>query len=152
MLPVDQRITKTPGYGDCMQAAVASLLELPYEKVPAFRKLQQETGYWHKHLFDFLEANGFEFNGTFYPRFQQFGVEYADKSWLELRQECPGVKGFYMASGPSPRKVKGGHAVIIDGYGKIVHDPHPSRLGVPEICDVFMIEAKPQSKGGFSGS
>ena len=44
MIPVDQREINLAGYGDCMKAALASLLEVPYEEVPHFRKIQTEGG------------------------------------------------------------------------------------------------------------
>lgn len=41
------RVKQTPHEGNCLQAAIASLLELPIEEVPDFRQIPDEqTGGW----------------------------------------------------------------------------------------------------------
>lgn len=130
MKPVDQRIID-PGKGDCMTAALASLLELPYEQVPYFLGYGQET--WFVEFCKFLKSQGYEFMG---------GYSTNEPPLLlgpELLARSKGLNGLYMASGPSPR-FKCSHAVVIDSDGKLVHDPHPSHEGVPSINYVYMIE------------
>lgn len=145
MKAVDQRslwsADGTPG--DCMNACIASLLELPYEAVPFFNKIQKETGHWFPSFYNCLEENGFEWHGTYSLRFQNLpGHEFED--WEELKRRCSGVEGIYMAGGPSPRgpEVRGGHAVLVDGVGKLMHDPHPSRAGLLTIENIYLIEPK----------
>lgn len=131
---VDQQEIDLNGRGDCMRACLASLLELPMEEVPHLRAIQMDTGTWFGAFTTFLKKHGYEFQGTFY-----FNPYRPDGQWSELAKRSLGVDGFFMAGGPSPRGAVGGHAVIIDSLGQIVHDPHPSRAGC-EIKDVYMIE------------
>src|SRR5687767_9460505 len=140
MKAVDQRIVDLAGYGDCMTACLASLLELPYEAVPQLRKIQTEGGSWFQVFFGFLKENGFQFHGTFCPRYADRGGVLSIYNWPDLAEICKGVDGLYMAGGPSFRGAVGGHAIIIDDEGTCIHDPHPSRAGVPRIDSVYMIE------------
>ena len=146
MIPVDQQEIDLKGYGDCMRACLASLLELPLSKVPHLRKLQTEGKPWFPAFFKFLKAHGYEYVGSFEPYYvccNRLGPDFGKPvvyNWADLDTRCPGVKGFYMAGGPSPRGAVGGHAVIVDGLGGLQHDPHPSRAGVPRIDNIYMIE------------
>lgn len=151
MKPVDQRVVNFEGYGDCMTSCLAALCEVSYEAVPQFRKIQTEGGSWFKAFYDFLEANGYEYEGSFTPR----SAIYADGvericNWNELPERCEGVDGLYMAGGPSPRgpHVKGGHAVLVNADGTLAFDPHPSREGVLSVENIYMIRRKPASPQG----
>ena len=137
MTPIDQRSlwTAEGTPGDCMTACIATLLDLPYDVVPFFSKIQQETGVnWFQTLTEFLEDQGYEFKGSYY-----------NGPWDELAAISEGVGGFYVAEGPSPRgpQVKGGHCIVVHGDGSIAHDPHPSREGLVGTKSVWMIERKP---------
>ncbi len=139
MKPIDQRRIDA-GHGDCMTACLASLLELPYEDVPLFREIEADGEKpWFSVLHDFLQKRGYEFHGTFtHSYLSTEGRKY--QPFDELRKSSKGVNGIFQAGGPSPRFPGVGHAVLIDGYGNLVHDPHPSRQGVIVIEDVWMIE------------
>ncbi len=140
MIYIDQRVVNLEGYGDCMTAALASLLEIPYEEVPQLRKIQTEGGSWHSVFFGFLKERGFDYHGTFYPRYAtRDGVEFIF-NLEDLAKSCRGFKGMYMAGGPSPRGAIGGHAVIVNENLELIFDPHPSRQGVPRYDSVHMIE------------
>jgi hypothetical protein len=130
--PVDQRIID-PKIGDCMTACIASLLELPYEDVPHFTGIEAKGGRWFHAMLGFLRRKGYQFMGTYSTNEPPLILGQ------ELAERCPGVGGLYMAGGPSPR-LNCSHAVLIDAWGKVVHDPHPSRLGVLSITHVNMIE------------
>lgn len=105
MRPVDQTMFgHTPPHdaGNCLQACIASLLELPLDDVPHF--VADGDGWWSA-LLDWLRCRGF---------------------WVaETVDPSPGL-GF--AGGKSPRG-DWGHAVVTDGPD-IAHDPHPSRAGL----------------------
>ena len=90
--------------GNCMQAAVASILELPLDAVPNF--IEEEAGFWPSFT-TFLRSRGF--------------------IYLDLHEHPSGPDCFYLASGDSPRAIK--HTVIYRN-GRLVHDPHPSRAGL----------------------
>jgi len=97
--------------GNCWQACVASLLDLPLDQVPHFIEVSPRT--WERHTRRFVfEHTGLDL-GCFLPEFP-------------LTE--PGQ--YVIGSGPSPR---GDflHAVILDGAtGALAHDPHPSRAGL----------------------
>ena len=96
--------------GNCFQAAVASLMDLPLEEVPNFIEYGDDE--WWKIFCDFVWEKGFEYEGH-YP--------------------AEGVpQGYSIGSGISPRATKDKkitHAVIcLDG--KMVFDVHPDRTGI----------------------
>lgn len=90
--------------GNCLQAAVASLLDLPLDQVPHFA----EHADWLERLVAFGETRGYR-----------------------VRYQPPGTKGVTgLAFGPSARGVK--HAVVwVDG--EQAWDPHPDRTGLTAV-------------------
>ena len=121
MKPVDQDkfYDKEKGSkGNCLQAAVASILELSVDVVPNFHDCPE--GFWPGYH-NFLEKHGY--------------------IAFELRQIiCP--ECFYLAFGPSPRGVD--HAVIYF-EGKLAHDPHPSRAGIKLEIIHMLVPIRPRS-------
>jgi hypothetical protein len=104
--PVNQT-TYGPIYGNCISACVASILEIPIETVPFF-----------------VDAN-------WWPRFLGWLDGYGLAA-TEIEAGLP-APGFTIAFGPSTRLPNRGHAcVALDGA--IVHDPHPSREGLPLVA------------------
>lgn len=98
--------------GNCFQACVASLFDLPLEDVPHF---VAEKNWWR-----FLEQWLLQFG--LYP----VNIEY--KGFMP--------QGYTILNGKSPRGYA--HSVIVKG-GRIVHDPHPAGGGVePEDYTVFV--------------
>jgi hypothetical protein len=113
MLPVDQT-TYGPTHGNCISACVASILELPIEVVPYFI-----DEHWWERLVGWLTTLGL--------------IATA------VEDRCP--PGYAIAFGPSRRLIDRGHAcVAIDGV--IVHDPHPSREGLPIVFYYVVIRRK----------
>lgn len=119
MKPIDQTIfigDSRPG--NCFQACVASLLELPLDDVPHFIETEAPGVDWYVGFTEWLAAR------------QMFAVE--------VRLDVPAVLGLQpgvhcIISGPSPRH-SGLHSVV----GRVAddpreagfileHDPHPSR-------------------------
>jgi hypothetical protein len=115
MIPQDQTlfVTNIDGapMGNCWQACIASLLDLPLNEVPHFCNDWPDN--WYQKTRDFvIEKTGMDL-GCFVPGFPH----------TELGQ-------YVIGSGPSPR---GDflHSVILDGVtGELVHDPHFSREGI----------------------
>lgn len=124
MRPIDQTIygdgEEGRPVGNCFQACVASMLELPLDEVPHFA--QDSGDDWYDDTRNFVrEHSGMDF-GCFVPGFPHH--TQPDQ--------------YVIGSGPSPR---GDflHAVILDGItGGLVHDPHFSRDGLAgPVVDVI---------------
>lgn len=103
--------------GDCLMAAIASILECELETLPVITVEREDQ--WHGILTDALALRGF--------RLVEFG-------------NIPPVSppGFTIAVGLSPRTAEVLHAVVaLDGH--VVHDPHPSADGVKHIDRWYML-------------
>jgi hypothetical protein len=119
--PCFQRIFE-PGRGDCLTAAVASLLDLPYEQVPCWMADAFDRGRaheWHQDLNRWMATQGF-----LYVR-----LETCHLSWPWL----PGA--LCIASMPSQRYPEVLHACVgtwvQEGPGvrfQVLHDPNPNNL------------------------
>lgn len=97
--------------GNCLQAAVASLLDLDLDDVPHFI----EHDDWLQYLVDWGRERGY----------------------LVVSRRPDAVR-MGIAYGPSPRGVQ--HAVVwLDGA--IAFDPHPSRAGLLSISGVMAWES-----------
>lgn len=100
--------------GDCLRAAVASLLELPLLAVPHF-VLHSD---WRQRMTAFCLGHGYRAT--------------AQDPNLEPDLDC----AYGIALGPSPRGVQ--HAVCwVDG--RMAHDPHPSRAGLLEVTSLIAL-------------
>lgn len=121
MKPVDQTRFYDPAApveqqrGNCLQAVIASLLELPLDQVPHFVQDHVESDGeedWWDSLVAFVRTQGWN------PHAAHPVTDY------------PGQHLF--VSGPSPRG-KGDDGlwhVVIYRNGRMVHDPHPDRTGL----------------------
>lgn len=105
--------------GNCFQAAVASIMELPLDDVPNF--IEFEDHEWFEKFIEFLDSRSYEY-GWHYPHDGQEN------------------KGYSIGSGISPRATKDcriTHAVIcLDG--EMVFDVHPDRTGI--LGDFILFE------------
>ena len=98
--------------GNCLQAAVASLLELPLDGVPHFI----ERDDWLEWFVDFCTARGYR----------------------PLQRPPTAHVAYGMAWGPSVRGVR--HAVVwVDGA--MAWDPHPTRAGLLKVTELIEFEA-----------
>jgi hypothetical protein len=130
MTPVLQtQFVSTHGRGNCVQAAVASLLDLPLDSVPAFRDAEcMESA-----ISAFLETVemrriSIRFGGPF-----EWGdAFFCNQLWHPLGK-CHVSGGPVLAYGRSPRG-NFGHAVLINllpnGGWTLAHDPHPDGAGI----------------------
>lgn len=128
MIPVMQTKVSTidgKSKGNCFEACIASLLEIPIEEVPRFNDMGPIK--WHIPFHNFLRDKGYQCYGTGRPTTHDLAT-------------YPGVDGYVIVSGKSPREwVKDGHAVIYKN-GVLAHDPHPSKEGILTIDSWFLIE------------
>lgn len=110
-----------------MSACIASLLELPIEAVPYFMgdDVEEPASEWWARLNTWLAPFGF----------------YALNFRVGTGADAYYPPGLYIAAGPSPRAglPEGAmHAVVARGRD-ILHDPHPSRAGIPEIAEATLL-------------
>lgn len=108
--------------GDCVRAAVASLLDREPTSVPHFIAGDFDGRVWWYALKGWAADNGWN----------------VTRRGLLPRQENVPLPEFGIACGPSERGVS--HAVVaVDG--KVVWDPHPSRAGILRVKEVIEFEA-----------
>ena len=148
MIPVLQTILADPERGDghnaegiagnCYQAALASVLELPLEQVPHFA---QDGERWQETSSAWLSAQGVirsfyvdeHLTRLTYPLRVEPGTDF----WGTPVESLVGALG----AGPSPRG-PWRHVVVLDPEtGDMLHDPHPSGAGVLEVDEVELIFA-----------
>jgi len=159
MIPVYQTIVDK-NKGNCMQAAIASLLEMNLNEVPNFIESNNPWG----DFFQFILDSEFEFHGTLYnhPIFNEScKPEY--NTIHKLKDEV-GFKGCFFASVYSPKYYNWEipweqayphvtHAVICNKNWEIIHDPNPfnanlktypraDKLGYNGILSVSLITTK----------
>lgn len=126
MIPHDQRIFADPkrgdGHdangvpGDCWKACIASLMDVEdYESVPHFVALDDWFVETYRYVWD---VHGLSL-----------------RKWRNAAN-IPDGPEFFIGVGPSPRG-DFHHAVIIDRAGNLIHDPHPSKLGILEVEEFF---------------
>jgi len=115
MIPIKQTILHTEQTkGNCMQAAIASILEMDIEEIPYF-----EGGDWYFQLMRWLE-DCYEIELVRWDYEVQF-------------------KGYYLVVGQSPRGDF--KHVVVYKNGEMVHDPHPDRTGLKTIESTWLLLA-----------
>lgn len=111
MTPVMQ--TRFGEEGNCMTACIASLLDLPIESVPYFLGEDDFFG----SVSAFLESKGYEYHS------------FIKGDEIEDWKKAPGVDGYFIVAGESPRMPGVQHAVIFKGQ-EMFFDPHPDKTGI----------------------
>lgn len=109
--------------GNCTEAAVATLLDIPLE----------EVGYFYPREGDEISEHGEAF--TFWRRFEDFFHRRGIYIWA-----TPGTFAgdcLYLASGPSPRGGEIQHMVVMFG-GELWWDPHPSGEGILHVTRTWV--------------
>lgn len=148
VLPVLQTILADPARndghdaegrpGNCYQAAIASVLELPLGEVPHFATFARD---WFEQSAPWFRQRGL---------IRSFYREQALKTLTWPLYLAPG-DNFWgdrvthivasLGAGPSPRGPFR-HVVVLDpDTGAMIHDPHPSGAGVLEVDEVELILA-----------
>jgi len=127
MKKVDQKKLHNPKKGingDCVRASVASVLELPIDKVPSWEDLSNRE-FWHEYI-KFLGRNGYGLYRI------NVGAKEPHPKILKGEYE------YYFMIGPSPRFPDESHQCV--GHkGKLVHDPHPDRTGLKSLRNVEIL-------------
>jgi hypothetical protein len=118
MTPVMQTIHTAPG-GNCFQASVASVLDLPLESVPHFFAAS-DGGMWTQSEWDAVRCFA---EGIGVRAFWLDPMEAKDQPFVEILKSC-GL--FYVAFGPST-VTPFGHCVVMNN-GAYVHDPSGGRF------------------------
>ena len=133
MIPVQQTLTvvDVPNriLGNCFQACIASIFELPLDGVPHFLDLgwkpdTEDNGWWW-HLRDWLRPRGYVYIDL--PNHPDTSSDFWD------------ALGFTVLTGKSPRG-DWKHSVVGKGLS-VVHDPHPSGdglVGPPELVGILI--------------
>jgi len=118
MKPVDQTVIDR-GFGNCLQASIASLFELELSMVPNFIRYSDAS--WTCILNSFIWSIGYEWVGTGYP------VDDENKRVQSLTDGYD-VNGHIEAAVPSKSFDGARHSVIINLKGLVVHDPNPNKM------------------------
>lgn len=124
MTPVRQTIiAPNDGHqmpGNCLQAAIASLLDLPLDEVPHFVGDDWASGgdkHWWTEWYQWLYARDLKLHTNIEPE--------------------PGE--YYLGNGPSPRDPENRQHVAVYRDGALAHDPHPDGTGVVEVLTRWVI-------------
>lgn len=135
MTPVKQTIIDDQR-GNCFQACVASLLDLPLEQVPHFLEEAGEQKSVERPFKKWLDERGLE------------AIQLWFNDWESIRRTYLGFGKYVIASGTSPRRREDGktksHAVVAktQGWGlELIHDPHPD--------DSFLDTKTTMQEGGW---
>lgn len=132
MIPVEQEFAHDPDngvYGDCFRACLASLLELPISEVPHIMHDNPPVEVYRQRTNSFLaEHDLFLFT---------VGGLWDFEEWRSTN--CIIRDVYHIISDRSPRFPDAFHAVI-GKNGEVVHDPHPTKLGLPTVSDERVFE------------
>lgn len=119
MIPIYQTIMKPP-LGNCMQACLASLFEVPLEDVPNFMDGPHDS--WWERYCDWMVSN-------YLLQPLRLNVEGKQGEDEEGTYWMP--RGYHMIQGKSPR---GDYDHVVVGYkGEIVHDPFLGGSGLKSV-------------------
>jgi hypothetical protein len=124
-------------HGNCMQAAVASLLDMELDEVPNFIELGHGWFLTMRHFFE--DHGGYDICTINKSRRQGEDTEYLRR----IAKFDGGVNGYLYASVPSQTFENIGHAVIVDLDLNIVHDPNPNQLALKltpdDVRDIMVV-------------
>ncbi len=118
MKPVDQTITGDGG--NCFQAALASVLELPLEDVPHFRATDPDDMYGAANRW--LKPTGVRFLPMYFADYKDVSHTHFDFSMYVL------VAGYGPRTRPDGTRRQ--HAVVgrtLPWGVELLHDPHPEK-------------------------
>lgn len=117
MIKVDQTIV-CKDKGNCTQATLASLFELPLDDVINIAELPDLD--WFTPFTKWIKSIGYDY----------YGVINAHSNTVETfkaLRSVYAVDGYFYAVVPSKTFENVTHAVIMDREGNIVHDPNPNK-------------------------
>lgn len=114
--------------GNCLQAAVASLLELDVDQVPHFALYVD----WFAAMRRWARERDGDFTYFEFPVPDQYV-----HAWSTVVDWGREHDAHVLLSGPSPRGPFW-HVVVGNVDLEVVHDPHPSRAGLLEVRDAIV--------------
>ena len=114
MIPIDQTRFGFPE-GNCLAACLCSILEVPLDESLRFHG----DPAWQSRLREFMVRHG-------------SWVHFVDNILFPVTP-----RGVHVGGGPSPRGIA--HACVFED-GRLIHDPHPSRLGIFRVERWYVIE------------
>ena len=115
--------------GNCLQAAVASLLDLEVDQVPHFALYVDWFAAMRRWARDTREG---DFTYFEFPVPEQYAT-----AWESVVAWGREHDAHLLLSGPSPRGPFW-HVVVGNVDLEVVHDPHPSRAGLVEVRDAIV--------------
>lgn len=110
--------------GNCLQACIASLFELPLDEVPHFVHLRDD---WMSLLQEWLHERGF----------------YVVRCDAEERRAD--LHGYSLMFGKSPRGDF--QHMVVALAGELIHDPHPTRAGLDDIKGYYLFASLDVARG-----
>jgi hypothetical protein len=117
--PVDQTLFGEEG--NCLAACLASYFECEIAEVPDFGAIHDGGGDWWQAMRAFALPRG-------------VSIVHVGAGWMP---DPP--QGLHVQGGKSPRpEVTAGHVILVDN-GVMVHDPHPSRAGLLDVEDYYLM-------------
>ncbi len=133
MIPVDQT-QLFPEVGNCLEACIASLCECSIKEIVPM----PYRGWFRTMVYEL------EWRGLYIVDVGDLGNGYTEEALaahVDRRLHLPDTDEFVIVAGISPRNPDMRHGVIYQ-RGKMVHDPHPTRTGLINIQDFFVIDDK----------
>lgn len=135
MRPVDQTVFGFPN-GNCFEACVASILEIPLESCKIFLEGVDPSS-----------ENDIKTKDHWWLVTQRWLRGHRYEPIYLLAKELNGLvpQGWSIISGKGPRELD--HSTV--GFnGRITHDPHPSRAGLLEVRDYICLIPLTPNEGG----
>lgn len=137
-----ERINQTEfgdGIGNCYSACIAMLLRLPLSEAPNFNTsvpdaMAGETR--RRAIVTWLQDRGWSLHSVWSPDVAAAGDGVINRHghWGRVQRHThfpwPPARGFYIASGLSPRDTR--HSVVYKD-GALWHDPHPDGGGLTVV-------------------
>jgi len=117
MKAIDQTLV-CKGFGNCMQAVLASLFEKELTETINVMELPEDK--WHIPFMNWIESIGYDYVGV------MNSATTKKETYSDLRSQVA-VKDYFYAVVPSKNFKKCSHAVIIDRNGVVAHDPNPKK-------------------------
>ncbi len=111
--------------GNCFEACVASLLQIPLVQIPYLSGMH---GYWFENITDWLKKT---FALLLIPVI--IPSDYPSGCQLDIFLKAG---AYYILCGEGPRNLP--HACVAR-MGKIVHDPHPSGSGLLQQSESYFL-------------
>jgi len=108
--------------GNCMQAALASILEIPLES--SFNTNKYLDGKWYERLNEWLSDFGLV----------MLGFDVTDGKQALLPKEI----GYHLIEAKSTTLSNGDNHALVGYNGEVIHDPNPYAKGVGEF-EIFWV-------------